>query len=82
MKRHVVVLGVIVIFLVLVWPTAFRYEHMGDAMVRINRLTGTYEVIEVDSDPSPHEDEAGSVSDPDTEVAPCGCPSAMANVTY
>ena len=82
MKRQLIIAAAAILFLALVWPTAFRFEHMGDNLVRINRLTGTYEVIEADSEAVIDEDESSGLYGIDTEGSCCGCPSTMPRVTY
>jgi hypothetical protein len=39
-----IVIG-IVLLAVLIWPTLYRYDRMYDRPVRINRLTGTAQVL-------------------------------------
>jgi hypothetical protein len=39
----------VLLFLIFVWPTAYRYDDFKGLPIRINRFTGTVEVLYISS---------------------------------
>jgi len=43
--KTLICLVVAMMFYLLVWPTLYRYDHLGNYPVRINRVTGDAEML-------------------------------------
>jgi hypothetical protein len=82
MKKKWIISFALVLFLILVWPTAFRYEHAGDSLVRINRLTGNYEVFQTTSEIVTGGDEQDCPQGIAAPSEACGCVSPMSRAKY
>lgn len=44
-RRHWLLLAMIVALLLIAFVSPYRYEHMGDALVRINRFSGQADAL-------------------------------------